>query len=392
MNDADAFEGIRPYTDAEMPAVIARLLADRAFLDAVIRFRFPGPSRWAPGPLRWFVARYLGWRAKRLRTIDAFQSSLESWLDHMIETTSDGFSWSGIDRVRPGRAYLFVSNHRDIAMDSALMNYVLHAEGRGTSRVAIGDNLLRQPFAAELMRLNKSFVVRRSVKGIRDQLAAFTLTSRYLHHSIAEGVSVWIAQREGRAKDGRDLTEPAIVKMFQVSQRKSGRPFGEIIADLHLLPVAVSYELDPCDTMKAHELAVRAATGTYAKPEDEDLRSIVRGITGEKGRVHLSFGEELVAPGDDADAVAAAIDRQIHAGFRLFPTHLDAYRRLGGQVPEALEREVGPLSDAIGALFAARLDALPVAERPWLLAQYAAPVAFRLGVPPPSGSEAVDVG
>ena len=391
MSETDEFEAIRPFRDEELPGAVARLLADDEFLDLVVRYRFPVAPAFARPLLRWATVRWIDARARRYHTIDAFQVSLESWFDRMIETTTDGFTWSGTKGLRRDGAHLFVSNHRDIAMDSAFMNVALHAEGLGTSRIAVGDNLLKKDFATTLMRLNKSFVVRRSVKGLREQLAAFTLTSRYLHHSIGEGVSVWIAQREGRAKDGRDVTEPAIVKMFHVSQRKSGRSFQEVIAGLHLVPVAISYELDPCDTLKARELAVRETTGDYEKPDDEDLKSIVRGITGEKGRVHLHFGQELRTPPEDADAVAAEIDRQIHAGYRLWPTQLEAYRRLGGTVPAALAEEVGEASEKVRRAFDARQAGLTELERRWFLRQYAAPVAFRLGEEPPSGGEALDV-
>jgi 1-acyl-sn-glycerol-3-phosphate acyltransferase len=371
----DSFEDIRPYRDDEMHPVIERLLGNTAFLDALVGFRFPGASRVAPGLLRWAAARYLDWRTGRFRTIDAFQSSLKSLFDHIIESTSLGFSWSGAEGLEPGRAYLFVSNHRDIAMDSAFTNYALHAEGLGTMRIAIGDNLIHQDYVADLMRLNKSFIVQRSAKGMRQQLAAYTRTSAYLHHSIeVDGQSVWIAQREGRAKDGNDRTDPAILKMFFLSQRKSGRSFGEVLADLHIVPVAVSYELDPCDALKAHELAVREREGDYEKPADEDLQSIITGITGAKGRVHLHFGEELVSPADDPEAVAAQIDAAIHHGFRLFPTHLEAHRRLGGTVPEALEAAAGPPEASVMADFDARIEAAPEDEREWLLRQYARPV------------------
>lgn len=387
--DVDPFDDIRPYRDDEMHAVIARLLDNRAFLDALVGFRFPRAGRLLPGLTRRLVARYLDERTRRMHTIDAFQSSLESLIDHMIEATTDGFSWSGAERLEPGRACLFVSNHRDIALDSAFTNYATHAEKHGTVRIAIGDNLIRDAYVADLMRLNKSFIVKRSAKGPREQLAAYTKTSRYLHHSIrVDGQSVWIAQREGRAKDGDDRTDPAILKMFFLSQRKSGRSFGEVLADLHIVPVAVSYELDPCDRMKAHELAAKARDGRYEKPADEDLRSIITGITGAKGRVHLHFGAELETPPDDPEACAAAIDAEIRAGFRLFPTHLEAHRRLGGTVPDDLAAEAGPATADVMASFEARIEAAPDDEREWLLRQYARPVQARLELQGPESATA----
>ena len=382
---SDEFDDIRPYRDDEMQAVIARLLSNRAFLDALLGFRFPVASRIAPAVLRPLAAMYLARRTASMRTIDAFQASLEGLFDHIIESTTRGFSWSGTDALEPGRPCLFMSNHRDIAMDSAFTNYALHASRLGTVRIAIGDNLIREAYVADLMRLNKSFIIKRSAKGVREQLAALQKTSRYLHHSITvDRQSVWIAQREGRAKDGDDRTDPAILKMCYLSHRKSGRSFGEVLAELHLVPVAVSYELDPCDAMKAHELALRARDGHYEKPPDEDLRSIVTGITGHKGRVHLHFGAEITAPSEDPDVLAAAIDRSVHDGFHLFPTHLEAQRRLGREVPTALLEAAGAPDAATMAMFDERIEAAPEGQREWLLRQYAQPVQAAIQAVKPS--------
>jgi len=373
---SDQFEQIRPYRDDEMQGVFARLIAEREFLDALVGFRYPRLAALAPGILRPLAAFYLRSRTRAFSTIDEFQSSLKALFDHAIAQTTGGFTWSGLDALDPERPYLFVSNHRDIAMDSAFVNYATHAEGFGTVRIAIGDNLLDKPYVSDLMRLNKSFVVQRSFTGPKDQLAAFKRTSAYLHHSIGEERhSVWIAQREGRAKDGNDRTDPAILKMFFVSQRKSGRSFAEVLADLHIVPVAVSYELDPCAPMKARELHLRETAGSYEKPEGEDLQSIVTGITGAKGRVHVHFGAELTVPAEEPEAAAAMIDRSIHAGFRLFPTHLAAARALGMEVPDGVDVHEAD-AEAL-ASFEAMLAQASEPERRWLLAQYAQPVRAR---------------
>ena len=378
---SEDFEQIRPYRDDEMPGVFARLLADEAFLDALLGLRYPRASRLAPGIMRRLAAGYLRRRTSAFRTIDEFQSSLEALFDHLIATTTDGFTWSGVEGLGEARPHLYVSNHRDIAMDSAFVNYATHANGLGTVRIAIGDNLLTKDFVTDLMRLNKSFVVQRSFTGPKDQLAAFRRTSAYLHHSIGEDrESVWIAQREGRAKDGDDRTDPAILKMFFVSQRKSGRSFSEVLAALNIVPVAISYELDPCAGAKARELAARAAGVDYEKPEGEDLAAIVAGITGHKGRVHVHFGAPLDAPEDDPDAVAAGLDAQIHAGFRLFPTHIEAARRLGVDVPADLSEAAGEMSAAVAERFDAALAAAAEPEREWILTQYAQPVRAHLAL------------
>ena len=318
-------------------------------------------------------------RTRHFKTIDDFQASLEGIVAHMLRSSTDGFSWSGLEALDPTRAYLFVANHRDIALDSILLNYALHQVGFPTARVAIGDNLLATEAAADLMRLNKSFIVRRSVTGLREQLAAFTLTSAYIHHSIQEGASVWIAQREGRAKDGEDRTDPAIIKMFFVSQRKGTRSFAEVIRDLSIVPVAVSYELDPCDVAKAWSLV---ADPEAPKAPGQDLQDIIAGITGPKGRVHLHFGAPLDQPGDTPEAVASAIDTAIHEGFHLWPTHGEAYRRLTGKDAPPLHDVQGTLKPAVRTAFEARFGDSEAIDR-GVLRQYAAPVALALGEVPP---------
>ena len=373
------FEAIRPYNDEELPGVLARLRSDPRFLNAMLRFRAPWAPAWLLPLLRPGLSRMLTRRTRHFKTIDDFQASLEGIVAHMLQSSTDGFSWSGLETLDPNRAYLFVANHRDIALDSILLNYALHQAGFPTARVAIGDNLLATEAAADLMRLNKSFIVRRSVTGLREQLAAFTLTSAYIHHSIEEGASVWIAQREGRAKDGEDRTDPAIIKMFFVSQRKGSRSFVEVMSDLSIVPVAVSYELDPCDVSKARSLA---ANPTAPKAPGQDLQDIITGITGPKGRVHLHFGDSLDQPGDSPEAVASAIDRAIHEGFRLWPTHGEAYRRLTEKDAPPLHDAQGVLKPAVRRAFEARFGESEAIDR-WMLRQYAAPVALALGEAPP---------
>lgn len=374
------FDDIRPYRDAEVRQVLRRLVREPELLAAVARFRMPLLARIAPGLTRFALSRGLAARTASIDSVRAFQQFLESYFVRMVRSTTDGFTWSGIDTLGRGTAHLFVGNHRDIAMDSGFMNYALWREQFDTARIAIGDNLLKRPYTTDLMRLNKSFVVRRSAVGVKEMAAAFALTSRYLQHSIDEGESVWIAQREGRAKDGVDRTEPAIIKMFHMSQRKSGRSFGEVMAGLHIVPVAISYEVDPCGPAKARELFMTGRDGRYEKPEDEDIQSIVAGITGYKGRVHIGFGTELGADWTDAEAVAAELDRQVHGLFRLWPTHLWAARECGVEVPAALAATVPAENPRALAALQAQLAAAPAEQRPFLLAQYANPVRSRLAL------------
>ena len=227
------------------------------------------------------------------------------------------------------------------------------------------------------MRLNKSFIVHRSLSGRREKLAAFQLLSAYINHSIRHDCqSIWIAQAEGRAKDGNDRTDSAILKMFHMSRKDE--PFAEVIASLKLTPVSISYEYDPCDQAKARELFIRASTGSYEKSPGEDDLSIALGITGYKGRVHINFAAPVCEAFADTKQLAAEMDRQILAGYRLFPVHYLAYAMSEGdpqlQVPSAAE--LFPAAELTKAEheWQRRLSACPVEQRPYLVMQYANPV------------------
>ncbi len=318
------FEAIRPYSDAEVPAVLQRLLSDDAFLGALVRYRFPrlaGPLGWLLKPL---IAHRLAREVTGIRSVATLQDKFEPYVDHTIEKATDGVTYSGVNRLKPGCAYLFIANHRDIVMDPAFVNYAVYHAGLPTPRIAIGDNLLQKSFVSDLMRLNKSFIVHRSLSGRREKLAAYQTLSAYINHSIREDrQSVWIAQAEGRAKDGDDRTDSAILKMFHMSRKDE--PFAEMVRALHFIPVSISYEYDPCDLAKARELHTRASTGEYRKAPGEDDASIALGITGYKGRVHINFGAELEGEFSDAKQLAAELDRQILGNYRLFPVHYLAY-------------------------------------------------------------------
>ena len=278
-----------------------------------------------------------------------------------------------------------MSNHRDIALDPAFLSYALYHNDHETVRIAIGDNLLSKPFAADLMRLNKSFIVKRSAKGPRAMLAAYKQLSGYIRHSLeVDRNPIWIAQREGRAKDGLDRTEPAIIKMLTMAQNKAEESFADYVRRLQIVPVAISYEFDPCDGAKAQELYVRATTGRYEKAEHEDLRSIGLGIAGSKGDVHVSFGKPLADDYADADAVAAAVDRQVIDCYVLHPTNFFAYQLLHGSAPAlpcGAEGQpfVAEQHRQIEEKFAVRINALPAAHRPYALAIYANPIVSKLG-------------
>ncbi|MGE6659192.1 1-acyl-sn-glycerol-3-phosphate acyltransferase [Pseudomonas sp. NPDC077408] len=374
----DEFEAIRPYADAEVPAVMARLFADREFLDILAHFRFPrlaGPMGWMLKPL---IAQRLRREFATIHSIDTLQARIEMYLDRTIERATDGITYSGLEKLRPGCAYLFIANHRDIVMDPAFVNYAVFQAKMRTPRIAIGDNLLQRPFVSDLMRLNKSFIVRRSVTGRREKLAAYQLLSAYINHSIrTDGESIWIAQAEGRAKDGNDRTDSAILKMLHMSRKEES--FSDTLATLRPTPVSISYEYDPCDQAKARELYIRASTGSYTKAPGEDDTSIALGITGYKGRVHVSFGKPISEVPEDAKQLAADIDRQILTDYRLFPVNFLAHRMWEHrdpalEIPELSELFSRAEIERAEAEWGKRLAACPSVQQPYLIQQYAMPV------------------
>lgn len=378
---SDPFADIRPYQDEEVPSVLQRLLHSTEFLDAIASLRFEKAAVSLPWLTRPLVRWFLRWELRNVTDVDTMQTVIKRYMDRMITASSGGFSVSGLESLSGDKAYLFMSNHRDIAMDPAFTNYALHGLGRDTARIAIGDNLLTKPWVSDSMRLNKSFIVKRNLSGPRQLLAATKLLSSYIRHSLLEERSnIWLAQREGRAKDGVDHTEPAIIKMLAMCRDKKAVSFAQHIHDLKIVPVAISYELDPCDALKAAELWQLATQGNYEKGEQEDVASIGQGIVGNKGRVHVSFGTPLGPDLDTPEAVAGEVDRQVRSLYCLHPTNIYAYRMLHGDdapVPDDIYLEEG---DCSAEEFALRINALPVDQRPYALAIYANAVTSKLSL------------
>ena len=374
----DQFDSIRPYNDSEVATVLQRLLADVDFLSMITQYRFPIASRYIGWLLRPLIARKLHHELSQVNSVAALQERIESYVERSITQATDGISFSGIEHLQTGQAHLYLANHRDIVMDPAFVNYALFQAKHSTPRIAIGDNLLQRPFVSDLMRINKSFIVHRSLTNRREKLTAFQLLSAYINHSILkDNESIWIAQAEGRAKDGDDRTESAILRMFHLSRKTED--FQDVIASLRLTPVAISYEYDPCDIAKARELYILASTGEYTKQVGEDDASIALGITGYKGRVHVHFCPVLDTGFSDAKQLAVLIDQQIWRDYRLFPVHYLAWamwqqRDTSLEVPtitEVFEREEIITAEQE---WQRRLAACPVEHRPYLIMQYAMPL------------------
>lgn len=315
----DIFADIRPYEDHEVPLVLSRLLASKELRHALVRYFFPRLPKWAVPIASAIIFQRMKRSLKRTTTVADFQQWLTKLLVPMLKRSTTNIEVRGLEYLEKGKPYLWVSNHRDIAMDPLLINYSLLVEGWPTSRIAIGDNLLNHHNVADIMRLNKSFIVKRNISNGRQKLAELKRLSGYIRHSVEQQHSVWIAQREGRAKDGQDKTDTAVLKMLALHGRERDEDFATVMQHLNPVPVCIQYEWDPCDVLKARELVALHESGQYQKAADEDTRSILLGLTGQKGKVIVSFGQPLQADElQSAEEMAQAIDSQIQSMSEVF--------------------------------------------------------------------------
>ncbi|WP_158770808.1 1-acyl-sn-glycerol-3-phosphate acyltransferase [Paraglaciecola sp. L1A13] len=368
------FDSIRPFNDCDLPQVLGRLIQNRQLMDSLVAFRFSTWPRFCYPFLRGVTRLYLSRQRGRIKSLRDFQVLVEPYMERMIEQTTDSFTVSGLDKLDLSQPCMFVSNHRDIALDPAFVNWSLHLSGQDTVRIAVGDNLLKQDWVADLIRLNKCFIVHRSAKDRREKLADAKLLSEYIFHTLKNDAQhIWIAQREGRAKDGIDATNPAIVSMLSLNKPKE-QPFSDYIRSLRIVPVSISYEFDPCDLSKAKELYTTEVEGSYDKADSEDIRSIVDGMVGYKGRVHVSFGQILDSEFENAKGVAEQIDGQIKHNYRRFPSADAALQMLEGKESVKDDLFSQQQIDAAKTHLASRLcDESPEIKKK-VLSMYAVPI------------------
>jgi len=364
------FDDIRPYIDAEIPEAMERLAADKYF-PLVSGFLFPDK------PVEEVAAV-----VRSCRSAEEFQRRfMYDAIWSIAHKTTDGLTVEGMEKLDPSRNYLFVSNHRDIVLDAAFLQVLLLDAGRRTSEITFGANLMQGQFVIDAGRSNKMFRVERpdTVSSAREFLVRSRYLSEYIRHAILEkGESLWIAQRNGRTKDGMDSTDQGIVKMFGLSG-----PSDKVLAlsELNICPLSISYEWEPCDVAKARETAVKASGNEYVKRPGEDLESILNGITRPKGRVHLAVCEPLTR--DDLEPfrglpsaafnreVASLIDTRILSLYRLYPNNYIAAQMLTGK---DCSDHYTPSERAV---FEAHLNENPGELRDILLGIYAAPVIRR---------------
>ena len=382
----DIFEEIRPYRDNEVAEVIQGLVVDKEFIRAITKYQYPRMMYVLPGLTKYLVKKGMKQRLNGIHTIYDFQDMVANYVNRVLKKSVDNLTQEGLDKLSNKEPYLFISNHRDIAMDPALISYLLHFDNHGTTEIAIGDNLLKKEFVSKLMRLNKSFIVKRSAKG-REKLLATKLLSQYIHHSIESGNNVWIAQREGRAKNGLDKTDPTIIKMFHMGKREGDIQLSlkETIDKMNIIPVSISYEYNPCDELIARELYEIDTKGSFEKDEKSDVISIGKGVEGYKGNIHLHFGTKIIAIDDDAANIAEQIDQQIIENYRLFPSNYLAYELLLKE-----DNTLGPNLVDLGVdqnnieekreEFNQRYNSFASELRPYFLKMYANPVLNKLRV------------
>ncbi len=315
------FQSIRPYSDYEVKGVIEQLLQEPNFLK-VLSVVYPKLNLND-------VSNHL----RKISSIKEFQKEVVYYyLRVIIDKTITNLSFTGLDQLDPSKKYLFMSNHRDIILDSALLNTILFENNIKTSENAIGSNLLIFPWIERLVKLNKSFVVKRNLP-VKEMLMASYELSSYIQYTLLEKKnSVWIAQKEGRTKDGDDSTHSGLLKMIHMS---SSIPTAEYYKTISLVPVSISYEVEPCAGSKTAELYARLRDGSYIKDPKEDLLSMSGGLNNFKGRVHFTFGKVL---GEELDVLnginhkneqygklAHIIDKSIHEGYHLFEGSFIAY-------------------------------------------------------------------
>lgn len=327
MDKTTKFDDIRPYYDQEVPFVIEELVKDELFKKLVQTYIFPN-TNWDD-----FTKLMRSFRTKK-----EFQQGIaQTVVLDIVNKTSSGLSTSGIELVDKDKAYLFMSNHRDIVLDASILAVILNSNGYETMEIAIGDNLLIQPWIEDLVRINKSFIVKRGVS-FREQLLASIQLSEYIHYAITEKKeSVWIAQREGRAKNSDDRTQESVIKMLAMGN-KIDLPLS--IRELNILPLTISYEYDPCDYLKAKEFQQKRDNPDFKKSPKDDLLNMETGLFGNKGHIHFRFGKTINSDIDklpkaankneEASQIAALIDKEIFKNYKFYPINYIFYDRLWG--------------------------------------------------------------
>ncbi len=320
MLDLSEFESISPYSDAEAAEALNQL-ADHALLSEACKYFFPDQS---PD----FLKNLL----KSIKTIDEFQILVMSkFVEWALEHTARNFSYDGISNIDKDKKFLALSNHRDIILDPAITQLVLYRNGIPMTEIAVGDNLITSKTIERLIRSNRMIKVMRGISA-RELYLSSQLLSRYIRLNITEQrSSIWLAQRQGRTKNGYDITEQGLLKMLDMSGKSD---FLQNFKELNIIPMSISYEYEPCDILKARELVI-SKKRKYVKAEGEDLNSIMVGITQQKGNIHLNIGKPLTEDeiaeaakcdkNDRYQLIRHAVDLRVIEGYKLWKNNYVAF-------------------------------------------------------------------
>lgn len=316
------FDEIRPFYDEEVNNALASIIDD-PMMAAIMSFTFPKMSKEE-------------WQAvlRNIQSIQEFQGQIVAQsLKRILEESSEGLTSSGFEKLDKNKAYLYISNHRDIILDTSLLNLTLFNHGKILTASAIGDNLVRKSFLYTLARINRNFLVRRGLPP-RELLQSSRLMSEYICELLTkENRSVWLAQREGRTKDGLDLTHPGVLKMLSIPA--SNGNIADYFRELNIVPISISYEYDPTDSLKIPELLANLKNEKYIKGENEDFNSLYNGLIGQKKHIHIHVGNplneeldiiaEIANPNQQIKTLAQLIDRQIVGNYKLWASNYIAY-------------------------------------------------------------------
>jgi hypothetical protein len=312
------FDDVRPYVDAEIPAAMKRI-AESEYLPAIAKFVFPEKEL---SEVQKILCSYACISDFQLEAMYAFNYQV-------IKQTTGAFTYGGMEHLDPAKNYLFVSNHRDIVMDASLLQFALHLDGFRTTEITFGSNLMKSQLVVDIGRSNKMFKVVRGGNA-REFYENSLRLSEYIRYTITEkGESIWIAQRNGRTKDGNDATDQGIIKMFCMSGSKD---IAQSLGELNIAPMAISYQWEPCDFFKMRELFLSRDGAKYIKEKDEDFISILTGITQPKGNIHIQICEPLCqeelqqlskekTPNDFYKGIVNLIDQRIYNNYKPHSTN-----------------------------------------------------------------------
>ena len=361
------FDSIRPYHDDEVHQVLIDLSNNRRFLKMLFSTGRFNKIRYLPFS-RKVLSLVLKNRIKNIKSVSQYQDAFEAVVSEVIKNSIKKFSITGIENLDPNKGYLFVANHRDITLDSALLNFTLHQNNFKTTYNAVGNNLLSEKWASDLMRLNKSFIIDRSDKSKRDIYKSLNLASEFIYNTIVnENESIWIAQKQGRSKDGNDYTDPSVIKMIHLNARKK-LSVNDYLNSLNLIPVSISYEKDPNDLLKAKEMYLTDLNQKYIKERKEDMESIFLGINGSKGDVHLNIGKAMHFDSDSYEECSDQITEAIKQSYQPHATNYAA-AVIQGKPNNNSKYSPEEINEAIEYL-ENRMNLIPEDMRPYFLNQY----------------------